>query len=148
MPLRLPPDPDLLARASYFDLHPLGIEKRRADTIRRVSVGAGRIERLARATPAEVCAYVERIAGIGAWTSAETVAVSHGDSDAVSVGDFHLKNMVAWHLRGRPRGTDEEMIAVLEEFRPHRGRVMRLLSTLGHAPAFGPRMPIRSIAEI
>jgi hypothetical protein len=49
---------------------------------------------------------------------------------------------------GPPRGTDEEMIAVLEEFRPHRGRVMRLLSTLGHAPAFGPRMPIRSIAEI
>jgi 3-methyladenine DNA glycosylase/8-oxoguanine DNA glycosylase len=148
MPMRLPPDPEQLAVATYFDLHPLGIEKRRADTIRRVASDAGRIERLAGASPTDLCAYLERIRGIGAWTSAETVAVSHGDSDAVSVGDFHLKNEVAWHLTGRPRGTDEEMVEVLEQFRPHRGRVVRLLGTLGHAPGFGPRLPIRSIARI
>ena len=52
------------------------------------------------------------------WTSAETVVVSHGDTDAVSVGDFHHKNEVAWHLTGRPRGTDEEMVKLLEEFDP------------------------------
>ena len=148
MPLQLPPDPEQLAAATYFDLHPFGIEQRRADTIRRVASEAGRIERLSDAAPANACVYLERIRGIGAWTSAETVAVSHGDSDALSVGDFHLKNQVAWHLTGRPRGTDEEMIELLEGFRPHRGRVIRLLATLGHAPSFGPRMPIRSIAEI
>jgi 3-methyladenine DNA glycosylase/8-oxoguanine DNA glycosylase len=148
MPLQLPPDPEQLADASYFDLHPLGIEQRRADTIRRVASEAGRIERLADQAPAKVSVHLERIRGIGAWTSAETVAVSHGDSDALSVGDFHLKNQVAWHLTGRPRGTDEEMVELLEGFRPHRGRVIRLLATLGHAPSFGPRMPIRSIAEI
>lgn len=148
MPLRLPPDPDQLAAATYFDLHPLGIEKRRADTILRAASEASRIERLVDASPVDACSYLERIRGIGAWTSAETVTLSHGDSDAVSVGDFHLKNEVAWHLTGRPRGTDEEMLKLLEEFRPHRGRVLRLLATLGHAPAFGPRMPIRSIAEI
>ena len=97
---------------------------------------------------ADACAYLERIRGIGVWTSAETVVVSHGDTDAVSVGDFHHKNEVAWHLTGRPRGTDEEMVKLLEEFRPHRARVMRFLASLGHAPAYGPRMPIRSIAEI
>ena len=148
MPLRLPPDPAQLAAASYFDLHPLGIEQRRADTVRRAASAAGRIERLAKASPAEASTYLERFRGIGVWTSAETVAVSHGDCDAVSVGDFHLKNQVAWHLTGRPRGTDEEMVKLLEEFRPHRGRVTRLLAMLGHAPAFGPRLPIRSIAEI
>ena len=74
------------------------------------------------------------------------MVVSHGDADAVSVGDFHLKNVVAWHLAGRPRGTDEEMMDLLAEFKPQRGRVVRLLETLGHAPAFGPRMPIRSFA--
>lgn len=148
MPLRLPPDPEQLAAATYFDLHPFGIEQRRSDVIRKVASEAARIERLAGASPMDARSYLERIRGIGAWTSAETVAVSHGDSDAVSVGDFHLKNEVAWHLTGRPRGTDEEMIKLLEEFRPHRGRVMRLLATLGHAPAFGPRMPIRSIAGI
>ena len=148
MPLRLPPDPDAAGRATYFDLHPLGIEQRRADTD-----PSGRVRRrpdraTGRASPADASTYLERVRGIGVWTSAETVAVSHGDGDAVSVGDFHLKNQVAWHLTGRPRGTDEEMIKLLEEFRPHRGRVTRLLATLGHAPAFGPRMPIRSIAEI
>ena len=148
MPLRLPPDPEALACATYFDLHPLGIEQRRADTIRRAASDAARIERLASVTPTDARAYLERVRGIGVWTSAETVAVSHGDQDAVSVGDFHLKNQVAWHLTGRPRGTDEEMMKLLEEFRPHRGRVARLLGTLGHAPAFGPRMPIRSIARI
>lgn len=148
MPLRLPPDPEQLAAATYFDLHPLGIEQRRADTIRRVASDAVRIERLAGVSPADASTYLERIRGIGAWTSAETVVVSHGHSDALSVGDFHHKNEVAWHLTGRPRGTDDEMVKLLEEFRPHRARVMRLLATLGHAPAFGPRMPIRSIAEI
>lgn len=148
MPLLLPPDPPLLAAATYFDLHPLGIEQRRADTIRRVASDAARIERLAGVSPNDACTYLERIRGVGAWTSAETVAVSHGDADAVSVGDFHLKNEVAWHLTGRPRGTDDEMVELLEEFRPHRARVIRLLATLGHAPAFGPRMPVRSIADI
>ena len=89
---------------------------------------------------------MERIPGIGIWTSAETVVVSHGDPDALSVGDFHLKNIISWHLAGRPRGSDAEMEELLEEFRPQRARVARLVSLLGKAPAFGPRMPIRSFA--
>jgi 3-methyladenine DNA glycosylase/8-oxoguanine DNA glycosylase len=89
---------------------------------------------------------LERVPGVGQWTSAETVAVSHGDPDAVSVGDYHLKHLVVWHLTGRPRGSDEEMLELLEPFRPHRGRVIRLLETLGWPPRFGPRMPLRSFA--
>ena len=148
MPLSLPPDPTRLAAATYFELHPLGIEQRRADTVRRVAVDADRVERLGDVSPSDARSYLERFRGVGVWTSAETVAVSHGDGDAVSVGDFHLKNLVAWHLTGRPRGTDEEMLRLLEPFRPHRGRVARLLGALGRAPAFGPRMPMRSIADI
>ena len=148
MPLRLPPDPERLANTTYFELHPLGIERRRADTIRRAAKDAVRLERLTGTTPEDARRYLERLPGVGVWTSAETVAISHGDPDAVSVGDFHLKNEVAWHLAGRPRGSDEEMLELLEMFRPHRGRVIRLLGTLGHAPAFGPRMPIRNITHI
>ncbi|MGQ0848766.1 MAG: DNA-3-methyladenine glycosylase family protein, partial [Actinomycetota bacterium] len=146
--LRLPPNPARLANIPYFELHPLGIEQRRADTIRRVAKEATRLERLVAAAAEQARAYLERIPGVGKWTSAETVAISHGDPDVVSVGDFHLKNEVVWHLTGKPRGTDEEMLELLEPFRPQRARVIRLLATLGHAPAFGPRMPIRSIAEI
>lgn len=146
--LRLPPDPARLARAPYYEFHPLGIEKRRADIIRRVAAAAPSIDGLAAASAAECVARLRSFPGVGPWTAAETVAVSHGDPDAVSVGDYHLKNEVAWHLSGRPRGTDELMLELLEPFRPHRGRVIRLLATLGHAPAFGPRMPLRSIRGI
>lgn len=148
MPLRLPPAPERLANTTYFELHPLGIERRRADTIRRAAAEAVRLERLVDASPEDAARYLQRLPGIGPWSAAETVSISHGDPDAVSVGDFHLKNEVSWHLTGRARGTDEEMLELLEPFRPHRGRVLRLLATLGHAPAFGPRMPIRSIREI
>jgi 3-methyladenine DNA glycosylase/8-oxoguanine DNA glycosylase len=145
-PLRLPPDPERLAGATYFVLHPLGIEKRRADTLLRAARQADRIEALRAVGPEETRTWLERMPGIGPWTSAETVAVSHGDPDALSVGDYHLKNLIAWHLAGRPRGTDQEMVDLLEQFRPQRGRVARLISLLGHAPAFGPRQPLRSFA--
>lgn len=146
--LRLPPDPKLMAEAPYYEYHPLGVEKKRADTLRRAAAESDRIEQLRAVDSLSARTSLERIPGIGVWTSAETVAISHGDADAVSVGDFHHKNLVAWHLAGRPRGTDEEMLELLEPFRPHRGRVVRLLETLGHAPSFGPRMPIRSIEKI
>ena len=63
----------------------------------------------------------------------------------MAVGDYHLKNVAAWHLTGRPRGTDEQMLELLEPFRPHRGRVLRLLERAAKAPQFGPRMPLRDI---
>ncbi|MGH8913038.1 MAG: DNA-3-methyladenine glycosylase 2 family protein, partial [Acidimicrobiia bacterium] len=63
-------------------------------------------------------------------------------------GDFHLKHMVVHHLTGRDRGTDDEMLALLEPFRPHRGRVARLIHAMGHAPKFGPRMPRRDITRM
>ena len=140
----LPPDPERVAAAPYWQFHDIGIEKKRADTLRRAAAASPRLESLATAPSSDVRRMLHRIDGIGTWTSAETVAVSHGDADAVSVGDFHLKNVVAWHLTGKPRGTDEEMLELLEEFRPHRGRVVRLLSTLGKPPAYGPRLAPRS----
>ncbi len=135
--LRIPPHPERLAEAPYHRLHPLGLERRRAETLQRLAVAAPRLEGID--DPAEVRRRLEAIRGVGEWTSAETVIVSHGDPDAVSVGDYHLKNVVAWHLHGRPRGTDEEMLVDLEPFRPHRGRVTRLLEMAGAAPRFGPR---------
>lgn len=146
-PLLLPPDPVRMAEAAYWDYHPLGLERRRADVLRRVAAESDRIDRLAGVPSGEASVWLERHRGIGRWTTAETVAVSHGDPDAVSVGDYHIKHTVAWHLTGRPRGTDEEMLVLLEPFRPHRGRVIRLLESRGWAPAFGPRMPIRSFRD-
>ncbi|HXV71744.1 MAG TPA: DNA-3-methyladenine glycosylase 2 family protein [Acidimicrobiia bacterium] len=146
--LRLPPDPVRIADAPYYRFHELHLEKRRADLLRRVSGEADCIDRLAQISPRSAANHLERIPGISAWTSATTLAVSHGDPDQVPVGDFHIKHIVVHHLTGRDRGTDEEMLELLEPFRPHRGRVVRLLHTLGHEPKFGPRMAARNITRM
>jgi 3-methyladenine DNA glycosylase/8-oxoguanine DNA glycosylase len=84
--------------------------------------------------------------GLGPWSVAEVARTALGDADAVSVGDFHVPNVVAWALTGEPRGTDERMLELLEPYRPHRGRVQRLLEASGiRAPSFGPRMEVRAI---
>lgn len=145
--LPLPPDPERLARAPYWEFHTLGLERRRTEILRATAAHHARIDSLGGLASAAAQAHLLRYPGVGVWTAAETVAVSHGDPDAVSVGDYHHKNLVSWHLAGRPRGTDEEMLALLEPFRPHRGRVVRLLELEGHAPAFGPRMPLRRITD-
>jgi len=146
--LRLPPGPDAMAEAPYHHFHPLHLEKRRADVIREVSRNAARIEALSTQSLEQAAAYLESFRGIAAWTTAKTLEVSHGDPDQVAVGDFHFKHMVVHHLTGRDRGTDPEMVELLEPFRPHRGRVIRLLHLLGHEPSFGPRLEPRDITKM
>jgi 3-methyladenine DNA glycosylase/8-oxoguanine DNA glycosylase len=141
-----PPDPAVLAATPYWMFHPFGVEQRRADTLRRAAAEAARLERCADA--AEATRRLTAIRGIGPWTAAEVVRVVYGDADAVSVGDYHIPNTVAWALAGEVRGTDERMLELLEPFRGHRGRVCVLLEMAGiGAPRFGPRMPIRSFAH-
>ena len=146
--LRLPPDPEKMAAAPYYEYHSLHLEKRRAEVLRSVARDADRIEGLALADPKAAASVLESYHGISRWTSASTLSVSHGDPDQVAVGDFHIKNTVVHHLTGRDRGTDEEMLELLEPFRPHRGRVVRLLHLQGHAPKFGPRSKPRDITKM
>ncbi|WP_341719751.1 DNA-3-methyladenine glycosylase 2 family protein [Micromonospora sp. FIMYZ51] len=144
--LLLPPEPAAVAATPYWVFHPFGVEQRRADTLRRAAAVADRLERCADS--AEASRRLTAIAGIGPWTAAEVVRVAYGDPDAVSVGDYHVPNTVAWALAGEPRADDARMLELLEPFRGHRGRVCRLLETAGiQAPKFGPRAPIRSFAH-
>ena len=146
--LRLPPDPERMAEAPYWEFHKLHLEKQRADILRRVSGNQEKIDSLASATTDVAATTLQSLQGIGAWSAAKTLEVSHGDPDQVAVGDFHFKHIVVHHLTGRDRGTDTEMLELLEPFRPHRGRVIRLLHHLGHEPKFGPRLSRRDITEM
>jgi 3-methyladenine DNA glycosylase/8-oxoguanine DNA glycosylase len=141
--LVLPPDPERLAEAAYHDFHDMGIEKKRADTVRRLASDAVRLDRLASRPVEDARRYLARTRGVGEWTVAETLVVSHGDPDAVSVGDFHLKHVVSWHLAGEERGTDLRMLELLESFRPHRARVVRLLEREGRPQRKGARLAVR-----
>ncbi len=143
--LLLPPDPAAVAGTPYWVFHPFGIEQRRADTLRRVAAVARRLEECPDVATAT--GRLVSITGIGPWTAAEVVRTAYGDPDAVSVGDYHIPNMVAWALAGEPRGDDARMLDLLAPFAGHRGRVCTLLERAGiGAPRFGPRMPIRSFA--
>jgi 3-methyladenine DNA glycosylase/8-oxoguanine DNA glycosylase len=145
-PLRLPPDPAAVAASPYWLFHPFGIEQKRADALRRTAARAGALERSADAADATV--RLTSLPGIGPWTAAEVVRVAFGDPDAVSVGDYHLKNIVAYALAGEPRADDARMLELLEPFAGHRGRVCQLLAAAGiSAPRYGPRMPLRSFAR-
>jgi 3-methyladenine DNA glycosylase/8-oxoguanine DNA glycosylase len=146
VPLLLPPDPAAVAATPYWTFHPFGVEQRRTQTLLRAAQVADRLERCADTTDAT--RRLTALPGIGVWTAAEVVRTAYGDPDAVSVGDFHIPNTVAWALAGEARGTDARMLELLEPFRGHRGRVCDLLAAGGiGAPKFGPRMPIRSFAR-
>ena len=64
----------------------------------------------------------------------------------MSVGDFHLKNVVAYALAGEPRADDARMLELLEPWRGERAKVIRLLELSGiAAPRYGPRLAARRI---
>lgn len=147
--LTLAPAPAVLAQLPYFAFHPLGVERRRADTIRRVAVLAARLEAISHEETDEAMRLLQTIPGIGPWTAAEALRVAGGDPDLISVGDFHLPHVVAWALAREARADDARMLELLAPYRPQRGRVVRLLEAAGITPPrYGPRMTTRSIAAL
>ncbi len=147
--LQLPADPARLATLAYHQLHPAGLEQRRAVVIRRVAERAPWLEAIGGLDGAAAEARLRSIPGVGAWTTAETMRTALGDVDAVSLGDFHLPNLVSWALAGEPRGDDARMLELLEPYRGQRGRLVRMLELSGiRPPRYGPRLQPRSIAGI
>lgn len=148
-PLRLTPPPATMARLPYYAFHPFGVEQRRADLIRRIAARAAWLEGIVDLPLPEAHARLRSIHGIGPWTAAEVAVRALGDPDAVSVGDFHLPNLVAWALAGEPRGSDERMLELLAPFAGRRALAMRLLESSGlRAPRYGPRLAPRRIEGI
>jgi 3-methyladenine DNA glycosylase/8-oxoguanine DNA glycosylase len=146
-PLLLPPPAHVLATTPSWVFHQAGVERQRADIIRRVASVARRMEEAASMPRDDAYARLQAVPGIGPWTAAEAALIAFGDEDAVSVGDYHLPSLVTYMLAGEPRGTDERMLELLEAYRPHRARAVRLLELSGRtAPRRGPRMPRRWVA--
>ena len=147
--LRLVPPADQIAEMGYYDLHLIGMEKKRADTLKRVCAHAARIELAGSATAEQLRSRLEAIPGVGPWTSAEASRLALGDPDAVSVGDYHLKHLVAWALAREERGSDARMLELLEPFAGHRGRACLLLQD-GHrrAPKRGPKQRIQPLSRL
>ncbi|MGD0017920.1 MAG: DNA-3-methyladenine glycosylase 2 family protein [Candidatus Limnocylindrales bacterium] len=147
--LLLPPAAARLATLPYFEFHPLGLERRRAELLRRIGRSGAQIESWTALSPDEARARLRTIPGIGPWTAAETTRVAFGDPDAVSVGDAHLPDLVSWALAGEPRADDSRMLELLAPYAGQRARVVRLLEVSGvKIPRFGPRFAPRQIVGI
>ena len=147
--LLLPPEPAVLAGARYPVFHTYGVERGRAETVRRAAAHAARLEEAVELPLDAARRRLRALPGIGPWTAAEVAVVALGDADAVSVGDYHLPHVVSWALAGEPRGTDERMLELLEPYRGHRARVLRLLLVAGVAPPRrGPHLALRDVARM
>jgi 3-methyladenine DNA glycosylase/8-oxoguanine DNA glycosylase len=147
--LQLQPSPERLRATPYWAVHRFGVEQRRFATLQAAAAVAGRLERISPLPSVEARRLLMSLPGIGPWSAAEVSAVALGDRDVVSLGDYHLPHQVAWALAGEARGTDRRMLELLEPYRGHRARVIRLLTIGGiQAPRFGPRMRLRRIASI
>ena len=144
--LTLPPEPDDLAGRPTWWFHPLGIESKRAATLKEIGRRATRLAEWSTLPPGDAAAKLTLLPGVGEWTIGCVLRTALGDPDAVAVGDFHLKNVVVHALTGRARGTDEEMMGLLAPYAPQRGRAVALLLLDGAAaPKFGPRQRVLPI---
>lgn len=143
----VPPSPSTLAGLPLHEWHRLGVERGRAEAVRRCLVALPALDAAAERSSGRFQRAACELRGIGPWTATLLAATVHGDTDAVLLGDLHLPHTISHVLAGEPRGTDERMLELLEPWRGERARVARLLKGAGRAPRRGPRYTPLPIAR-
>lgn len=135
------PTPQAIRRVPSWSWHRAGVDPARAKTVQHVVTRAAGIERWNQANlDHRLRRALASIKGVGPWTIAETLQVSHGDPDSVSVYDYHLARHVTEFFDGRP-SDDARMMQILEPWRGNRQRVVRLMYSTGWRPqAKGPKL--------
>ncbi len=121
-----PPDADTVAGLGYPHFHRYGIERQRADHLRGAARAVARLERLVDGDAVAAMPALRSVRGIGPWTASCLATQTWGERDAVIVGDHGIPAMVAWLLARERRADDRRMLELLEPYRPHRYRVIRL----------------------
>jgi 3-methyladenine DNA glycosylase/8-oxoguanine DNA glycosylase len=147
--MRVPPSADVWRRIPSWEFHLANVDPGRARTLVGCAQRADSLERLSSRPAAEARTAMMSLPGVGEWTAAETAQRAFGDADALSVGDYHLANVVGCTLLGH-RIDDPEMVELLEPLRPHRHRAVRLLEVSGMArnPRFGARQAIPNLRAL
>ena len=141
--LLVQPTPEQWLRIPSWEWHKAGVGPQRSATVMRALRSAVALERLAALPAVDTAVKMQTIPGIGVWTAAEVVQRTHGCPDSIAVGDYHLAAYVGAALTGR-RTDDAGMLALLEPWKGHRQRVVRMLGLSGfRKPTFGPRMTIQ-----
>lgn len=144
--LRAAPTPSAVLGVPPWKLHAFGIGSRRAQTLREGARRGAALERLRAEAPEAAIAKMQSLPGVGPWTANYVARDAFAWSDAVPVGDAHAHYVVTEALTGE-QGDDARMLEVLERWRPHRARVVTLISQAhfvnelaGVAPRAVPRV--------
>ena len=146
--MRVAPPAEVWRRIPSWDWHKAGVDPRRMRTVLGAAPLAGRLEECCGFDLDKARARLHAVPGIGPWTVAEVAQRALGDPDTVSVGDYHLSQFVGWALVGKPVD-DDGMLELLEPWRGHRQRVVRLIEVSGASkPRFGPRLTIQDHRRI
>jgi 3-methyladenine DNA glycosylase/8-oxoguanine DNA glycosylase len=149
VPLLLTPTGLALAALPYYDFHPMGLERRRAEVVKNIARLEATIEGFMVLPADQAYARLQQIPGVGPWTAAEGTRLAFGDPDAVSLGDAHLPDLVSWALAGEARADDVRMLELLAPYAGQRARVIRMLEVSRiKIPRFGPRFAPRRIERI
>ena len=86
------------------------------------------------------CDFLSLIPGIGPWTVGFLRGTGLGDSDAEVRGDYGHPKHVSYFFNHHVDADDEEMLRLLEPYRPHRFYVLSLLiNGTPKPPRRGPR---------
>lgn len=144
--LVMPPEPGVIARLHYTDLHRVNVDRRRAEAILIAAKRANRLEEAATMPIDEAITRLSALPGLGIWTATATALASHGDPDTLLLRDYGMPTLVNYAFTGDAthldpdRGGDEIMCAHLEPWRGHRQRIIRLLYAANiSVPRRGPR---------
>ncbi|NMH80532.1 DNA-3-methyladenine glycosylase family protein [Pseudonocardia xinjiangensis] len=137
--MRVPPSPAQVREIPDWEWHKAGVDSARRRAILACAAVAHRLEAACELGGEPGRELLRKVPGIGVWTAAEVAQRAWGDTDAVSVGDFHIPTLVGWALVGRPLD-DAGMLGVLAPYAPQRQRAVRFVEVSGfRRPRFGPR---------
>ena len=147
-PLRIPPPASAIRTLDDAQWHALGVDRPHRETLRRAAARPEALERLTALPAHDAAERLQSIRGIGVWTAAEVAERAWGSADHPSFGDYHVASSVGVALVGEPVD-DARMAELLEPYRPHRGRVVRLIELARiRKPRRGPRRTVPDYRRI
>ncbi len=126
LPLWLPPTPADWLALPQPHARALEIDAHRWQALHHASRAAAEVESR-RADRTALSDYLMAIPGTGPWTTGLMRGLGTGDADAIVLGDVHMPHDVSALLTDVPHGSDDKMVELLEPFRPHRFRVVRVM---------------------
>ena len=148
--LFVPPAADVLARMAPFEFIECGILPEHGRRIRGLARLAKKIEAtwaggIAPEALDRTCELLLKQRGVGPWTTGYLRGVGMGDSDAIVLRDYGFPKRVSYFFTGEEEADDDDMLRLLEPYRPHRFYVLSLLiKGATPPPRRGPRRrPLR-----